>query len=63
MAYQDDIMKGSKDVLSAQAGNIKMAAMLKDKGISAHPDKTCFIVCGSTKCKEKAEKDLISNQN
>ena len=41
-AYQDDIMKGSKDVRGAQAGNIKLSAMLKDKGLEAHPDKNFF---------------------
>ena len=58
LAYQDDIMKGSKDVVGAQAGNIKLAAMLTDKGLSAHPDKTCFIVCGSRSFKEKMENDI-----
>ena len=47
LAYQDDIMKGSKDMLGAQAGNVKLATMLKDKVLSAHPDKTCYIVRGS----------------
>ena len=61
LAYQDDVMKGSKDVLGAQAGNIKLSAMLKDKGLEAHPDKTCFIICGSKNFKEKAEQDLKSN--
>ena len=54
-------MKGSKDVMGAQAGNIKLAAMLKDKGLSAHEDKTCYIVCGSKKFKEKVEKDIQTN--
>ena len=45
-------------VLAAQTGIIKLAAMLKDMGINAHPDKTCFIICGSKQFKEKAEKDL-----
>ena len=61
LAYQDDIMKGSKDVNGAQAGNIKLSAMLKDKGLEAHPDKTCFIICGSKQFKEKAEQDLKYN--
>ena len=61
MAYQDDIMKGSKDVVTAQTGNIKLSAMLKDKGLDAHPDKTCFIVCGSKQFREKVERDLESN--
>ena len=31
MAYQDDIMRGSKDVLGTQVGNIKLASMLEEK--------------------------------
>ena len=54
-------MKGSKDVLSAQTGNIKLAAMLKEKGLDAHPDKTCYIVSGSKMFKEKTENDLRVN--
>ena len=53
LAYQDDIMKGSKDMLGAQAGNVKLATMLKDKVLSAHPDKTCYIVCGSRSSRRK----------
>ena len=59
MAYQDDIMKGSKDVKGAQAGNTKLSAMFKDKSLTAHPDKTCYIVCGSKNFKTKVEQDLI----
>jgi hypothetical protein len=44
-AYQVDILRGSKDVMGTQVGNIKMAAMLEEKELEAHPDKTCFIVC------------------
>ena len=58
LAYQDDIMRGSKDVLTTQVGNIKLAAMFEEKGLEAHPDKTCFIVCGSKRFKENAEFDL-----
>ena len=59
MAYQDDIMKGSKYVIGAQAGNTKLSAMFKDKSLTAHPDKTCYIVCGSKNFKTKVEQDLI----
>ena len=38
LAYQDDVLKGSKDVAAAQVGNIKLAAMLNEKGLEAHPD-------------------------
>ena len=49
MAYPDDVMKGNKDVSGAQAGNIKLEAMLKD----THPDKTCFIVCGNKRFEDE----------
>ena len=58
LAYQDDIMRGSKSVLDAQVGNIKLAAMLRNKGLDAHPDKTCYIVCGTKKYKQKVAQDL-----
>ena len=61
LAYQDDVLKGSKDVMAAQVGNIKLATMLKDKGLEAHPDKTSFIVCGSRRFKQKAKDDLQNN--
>ena len=35
--------------------------MLSDKGLKAHPDKTCFIVCGSKEYKENIEKTLLSS--
>ena len=44
LAFQDDIMRSSKDVLSTKVGNIKLAAMLEEKGLEAHPEKTCFIL-------------------
>ena len=56
LAYQDDILKGSKDAMAVQVGNIKLSDMLQDKGLEAH--KTSFIVCGSSKYKQKAKNDL-----
>ena len=61
LAYQDDILRGSKSVLEAQVGNIKLAAMLRNKGLEAHPDKTCYIVCGTKKYKQKVAQDLERN--
>ena len=58
LAYQDDVLKGSKDVAAAQVGNIKLAAMLNEKGLEAHPDKTSYIICGSKEFKRKAKEDL-----
>ena len=47
--------------MGTQAGNIKLAAMLKNKGLTAHPDKTCYIVCGTKKFKTKVGKDIQTN--
>ena len=58
LSYQDDIMKSSRNVMDTQVGNIKLAAMLQEKGLEAHPDKTCFIVCGSNKYKQNVDQDL-----
>ena len=61
LAYQDDILRGSKDVMGTQVGNIKLAAMLEEKGLEAHPDKTCYIICGSKKYKEELHCDIQRN--
>ena len=39
MAYQDDIMKVSKDVIGAQAGGNKLSIMLEDKSLTTHSEK------------------------
>ena len=54
-------MKSSKDVIGAQVGNITLAAMLQEKCLESHLDKTCFIVCGSRKYKQMVEKNLARN--
>ena len=50
--------QGSKDFLSTRTGNIKLAAMLDEKGLEAHLDKTCYIVVGAKKYKDKVVRDL-----
>ena len=58
LAYQDDVGRVSKSVSEARAGIIKIAAMLQDKGLQAHPDKTCFVVLGTKKFKESVAREL-----
>ena len=62
LAYQDDVLRGSKDVTTAHRGNIRLATMLKEKGLEAHQDKTCFIIVGTNIFKENAKKK-ITKQN
>ena len=56
--YQDDTGRASNTVRQAQAGNTKLNAVFKDKGVEAHPDKSSFIVCGSKKYKDKVKEEL-----
>ena len=57
-AYQDDILKPSYDVITAQGGMTRLAAMLGARGLEAHRDKTGYIVCGTKEYKEKVEKEV-----
>ena len=57
-AYQDDIGKPSAGVNEAQAANIKMDQLFKEKGLDAHPDKTGYIFFGSKNYKEKVANQL-----
>ena len=59
-AYQDDVGKPSGSVKEANVHMVKMAKMLKDKGLEAHPSKTGYILFkGSKKDKEQMEKELL----
>ena len=58
LAYQDDILKGSQDVMTAQSGNVKIATMLKEKGLEAHPEKTSYIIVGSDSFKKKMKEKV-----
>ena len=48
-AYQDDIGKPSKGVKEAKAHMVKLAHMFEDKGLEAHPDKTCYLMIKGNK--------------
>ena len=61
LAYQDDILNGSKNISETQVGNIRLSTMLESKGLEAHPDKTCFLVCGSKGYKESVKESLKEN--
>jgi hypothetical protein len=34
---------------------------MQDKGLEAHPDKTCFVVFGTSKFKDKIQEQLKTN--
>ena len=57
-AFQDDICKPSGDVVSTQLGMTRLGAMLLERGLQAHKEKTGYIVFGNREYKEKTEKEL-----
>ena len=57
IAFLDDIERTAGSVDETRAGNAKLASMLSDLCLEAHPDKSCYLVCGSTQFKEQVEKE------
>ena len=51
--FVDDIARAAQDVASARIGNIKLHAMMEDKLLTCHPTKTCYVVVGTPKFREK----------
>ena len=61
-AFQDDIGKPSGGVREANAHMTKLGFMFEDKGLKAHPDKTCYIVVkGNKKDVMRIEMELEIN--
>ena len=57
-AFQDDILKPSSDVFTAQSGMTRLAGFLKERGLDAHPEKTSYLVCGTQEYKRKTNEQL-----
>ena len=58
ISFQDDIARMARDVQTAQAGNVKLASLMKEKQLEVHPDKTCYIIMGGKKFKERVLEEL-----
>ena len=48
-------------MITAQSGNVRLATMLKGKGLEAHQDKTGFIIIRSEKFKQRSKKEIAEN--
>ena len=57
-AFQNDILNPSSDIFTAQSGMTRLAGLLKERGLDAHPDKTSYLVCGTEEHKSKTNKQL-----
>ena len=47
MVFQDDVARLAWDIKSAQAGNLKLSYVMREKQLKVHPDKTGYIAIGS----------------
>ena len=47
LIFQDDVARLAGDFKSAQAGNLKLSFVMREKQLKVHPDKTGFIAIGS----------------
>ena len=44
--------------MTAQSGMTRLAAMLTERGLEAHKDKTSYIICGTQSFRKKTEEQL-----
>ena len=57
--YMDDLTRMAETVESAQYGNNRMEEMVNRKRLSFNVDKSCYVVMGSTKERNKLRKDIL----
>ena len=57
LTYVDDILRGTTDINSLRAGNVKLNSVLIEKQLEAHPTKSCYLVYGSESFKAKCDLD------
>ena len=61
--YQDDLLRVADSVESARAGNMRLLNMVRERQLSCHPSKTCYVIFGSqgyiSKVKEQVAKEPI----
>ena len=60
LLYQDDVARLSMDLESAQMGNDRMENMAETKLLNYNLEKSCFIVFGDRKARQKINEELVS---
>ena len=58
LSLQDDILRVAPNISSARVGNVKLNAMIQEKQLECHPDKTSFLIFGSKSYRENSEEEL-----
>ena len=58
LLFQDDVARLAADTHSVQSANIRMESLAESKVLDFNLQKSCFMVFGDVKCKERVENDL-----
>ena len=57
-SFQDDLLRVAPTLESARVGNIKLNRMLSERLLKCHPKKTCFVLMGTKKYKERVREEV-----
>ena len=56
--YQDDILRVAPTLGSARVGNTKLHMMLSERLLVCHPKKTCYVLYGTKKYKQRVREEV-----
>ena len=59
--YQDDWLRVANSVNAARVGMMKLLCMIREKQLTCHKDKTCFVVIGNKRYISKVKKEVEKN--
>ena len=57
-SFQDDVLRVAPSASSARAGNVLFARMFRERLLSCHPTKTCYVLFGTEKWKSKVREEF-----
>lgn len=59
--YQDDWIRVADSIGSARAGMMRLLCMIREKQLTCHPTKTCFVIYGSQSYINKVRKEAAQD--
>jgi hypothetical protein len=58
-SFQDDVLTAADSVSAFRSNCVKMDVLAKQKNLTLHPVKCCYILCGSKKQIEEAREEIV----
>ena len=59
--YQDDWLRAASSVGSARAGLMRLLCMTREKQLTCHPKKTCFVIFGSQRYIKEVRQEVAKD--